>query len=545
MRLTFFTTILFAGVAALHAAELKIPVIFGDHMVLQQGREIPVWGSATPGEKVTITLNGRSSETAANAEGKWRLSLPAMPTSKDPLQMTVKCGLETIRYNDVLLGDAWLCSGQSNMGMRVGATKRAKEIAAAADHPQIRLFLVERNVAFQPASEAPGKWVVCSPESVPGFSAVAYHFGLALQQSQQVPIGLIGTYVGGSHIFAWTSRETLAAAPARSTAHKRIMEHDRDMQTLPERVRKYDEELKPAWDRALAERKAKYGNAMEAFKKAAVEARAAGLPAPARPVVQPMEKHPAPPMGDFSQASSLYNGMVHPLAPFALKGVIWYQGEANTYPGMDVEYQADLIAMISNWRQLWNQHDLPFLVVQLPNLISDKDTWPVLRESQRLAAQKTPACGLVATCDVGDPADLHPAEKQPIGERLALLARAMVYQEDVIGSGPVIRSARQDGNGIELVFEQTGGGLMTGSISAPAFRGTPSPGQVKGFEVATENRNFLPARAEIKGDRVFIATTSGAAPIRFVRYAWAPNPEANLYNKAGLPAIPFEIETSR
>ena len=553
MKLAFIAALLLAPLAALQATDtatkLSLPAIFGDHMVLQRGREIPVWGLARPGEKVIVTLSGNKSETAADAEGKWKLSLPAMPASKVPLQMTVTSGPDAITCNDVLLGDAWLCSGQSNMGMGVGALRRSREVIASATNAELRLFVVQRHVAYEPDSAVEGKWVVCSPQSIMaaggnGFSAVGYFFGQAIQHSQNIPVGLIGSYVGGSNIASWVGRETLRASPKGALFWEKNRRLEQHLRELPEKLRLYKEESKPAWDKALADRKSKYAGEMEAFKKASVEARSAGLPAPARPVMQPMEKPPTDPLGDFSHGSSLYHGMIFPLAPFALKGVIWYQGEANAYSGMDVEYQANLIAMIGDWRRLWNQADLPFLVVQLPNLISNKDTWPVLRESQRLAVLKTAGCGLVATYDVGDPNDLHPAEKQAIGERLGLLARAMVYGDDVIASGPAIQGARLDGNGVELTFEHAGGGLMVGAITVPAFRGIQSPDQLKGFEVAAENRNFLPAKAEIKGEKVVLSHATGMGPIRFVRYAWAQNPNGNLYNKAGLPAVPFEIETS-
>ncbi len=529
--------------------KLRCPAIFGSHMVLQQGREIPVWGWAKPGATVTVTFKDKSGQTTAGDDGKWRVRLPALATPKDPVWMTVSSGGETLEFSDILLGDVWLCSGQSNMAMGVGAMKRADAIIANADHPKIRLFMVNRQVAFDPADELAsdqGEWVVCSPETInmaggfKGFSAVGYFFGRAIQESQGIPVGLIGTYVGGSNITSWVPRETLASSPRDSLFWKRNREFELDLKTLDEDVANF-QKAAPLWEKALQERNAKNHAAITAWKTAVAQAKESGAKPPARPAPLPVPPNrPKDPLGNFHQPTSLYNGMIHPLAPFALTGALWYQGEANSYPGMAEEYRDNLGAMIRDWRVLWAQGDFPFFVVQLPNLKSSKDTWPIVRESQRLAVQETPNTGLAVTYDVGDPNDLHPAEKQAIGERLALLARNQIYGESIVASGPMIEAANAKNGSIALSFEHTGSGLMTGSITEPEFRAKPSNEALRGFEVAGPDGSYIPANAAIEGNQVLL--NAPVAVPKSVRYAWAPDPDANLYNREGLPTAPFQVD---
>ena len=345
---------------------LKLPGIFGDHMVLQQGQEIPVWGWAEPGSTVRVSLEGQSTTTQADAAGEWVARLPALPASKNPVRLTIESNGESLTFEDILLGDVWLCSGQSNMAMGVGAQKRAKEIIANADHPEIRFFLVHRQVSYSPASDLLGEWVVCSPENITmdggwkGFSAVGYFFGRAIQQSQNVPVGLIGSYVGGTNIIFWTSAETLAEFPPRSAAQSRLKQFTNAKEELTETRKTYQQELKPAWDKILAERNATHAENIEAWKKASELARSNGQPIPNRPKPGKLPSRPRDPDRNFSLATVLYNGMIHPLAPFPLTGIIWYQGEANAYPGREKEYEENLAAMIEDWRDLWNQGDIPF-----------------------------------------------------------------------------------------------------------------------------------------------------------------------------------------
>jgi sialate O-acetylesterase len=309
---------------------------------------------------------------------------PAFSSSNDPIEMTVSSGGEVLRFSDVLIGDVWLCSGQSNMAMGVGAQKRAKEIIAGASNPKLRLFLVQRQVAFEPANTVEGEWVVCSPESIlmdggwKGFSAVGYFFGQAVQQSQGLPVGLIGSYVGGTNIMSWMSKETLSASPPGTAARKRLADFFKAKEELPEATRIYQEKLKPEWDKVVAEHKAEHQRKLKVWNEARAAAQSSGQPIPPRPTSKLTALHPRNPETDYSLATTLFNGMIEPLAPFALRGVIWYQGEANAYPGMDTEYRSNLKDLVADWRRLWNQGDFPFLYVQLPNLESAKDNWPVL-----------------------------------------------------------------------------------------------------------------------------------------------------------------------
>jgi len=524
---------------------LKLPAIFGNHMVLQQGREIPVWGWTEPGRTVQITLANQSVTTQADPSGKWMGLLPALPASKVPIEMSVESGGEVITFSDVLLGDVWLCSGQSNMAMGVGAVKNSDEIIANADHPQIRMFLVKNQVAYEPAADLEGQWVVCSPEGIlmdggwKGFSAVGYFFGRAIQQTRNIPVGLIGSYVGGTTIFTWMSEETLASYPMRSAPRINLDRFLAAKAELPEAIRQYQEVLKPAWDKAYAERNAIHAKAFEAWRAEADLARSKGSPIPPRPTPGQLPRPPGDPMNSFFLASVLYNGMIHPLAPFPLTGIIWYQGEANAYPGMAEAYEDNLSAMIEHWRTLWGQDDLPFLYVQLPNLISEKDTWPILRESQRKAL-KTPHTGMVVTIDVGDPDDLHPPEKIAIGQRLGLLARKQVYGEDIVASGPMIQSGTPTSQGVRLTFDSIGTGLSTAAIQEGDVFAAATNEPLRGFETAGADGRFIPAKATIDGINVIVLAEEGL-PIQSVRYAWAPDPDGNLYNREGLPASPFEI----
>lgn len=437
--------------AASSSAEVKLHGLFSDHMVLQQGIEVPIWGAAGDGEKVVVSLGGQKLETTG-ADGKFRVKLKPLKAG-GPYKLTVQ-GTNTITLDDVLVGEVWICSGQSNMQWAVRQGETPEKIIAESANPHIRLFTVPRERDAKPRTDVQGDWVECGPKSVGDFSAVGYHFGRALQAKLGVPVGLISSNVGGTAAEEWTSREVLDA----------------------------DEDLKPTL---------KNGN-----------------------------------------STTLYNAMIHPVAPFAIRGAIWYQGESNA--GRAEQYRELFPAMIKNWRDLWGQGEFPFLYVQLApwKMIVDspgESDWAELREAQLTTLKASPNTGMAVITDLGDEKDIHPKPKGPVGERLALAARAIAYREKLVFSGPVYTKMETRGNEAVLSFDHVGGGLEA--------RGE----KLLGFTVAGDDNVFYNAEARIDGDKVIVKHAEVAKPA-MVRYGWANYPVVNLFNKEGLPATPFRTD---
>lgn len=439
---------LLAGSAS---AEVKLHGLFSSHMVLQQGIEVPVWGTAADGEKITVAIGDQKVETTA-AEGKFRVKLKALKAG-GPHKLTVQ-GTNTITLEDVLVGEVWICSGQSNMQWSVNQCETPDKIKAESANANIRLYQVPRDRDARPRTDVVGGWTECGPSSVGDFSAVGYHFGRALQAKLGVPVGLINSNVGGTAAEEWTSREVLAA----------------------------DEDFKPT-----------LGN---------------------------------------GNATTLYNAMIHPLAPYAIRGAIWYQGESNA--GRAEQYRKLFPAMIKNWRDHWGQGDFPFLFVQLApwRMIVDapsESDWAELREAQLMTLKASPNTGMAVITDLGDEKDIHPVPKAPVGERLALAARSVAYGEKLVFSGPVYSKLEIKGNEAVLSFDHVGGGLET--------RGE----KLLGFTIAGEDKVFYNAEARIDGDKVIVKHDQVKTPT-MVRYGWANFPIVNLYNKEGLPATPFRTD---
>lgn len=446
------------------AAEVWVPSVIGDNMVLQQGVKVPVWGKATPEEGVAVTLAEQSASAVADEAGQWTVQLGPFEAG-GPHKMTIT-GKNTLTFSNILVGEVWVCSGQSNMQWAVAVSKDAEQEIAAADYPSIRLFQAERNPADQPRDNVNGRWVACSPETVPGFSAVGYFFGRQLHRELEVPIGLINSSWGGTAAEWWTSRPALETDP----------------------------ELRPILERA---------------DKAEAQGSA--------------EAHRRP--------GALYNGMIAPLIPFAIRGVIWYQGESNA--GRGYQYRKLFPIMIRDWRTNWGQGDFPFLFVQLGNYQQTPEqpgesAWAELREAQ-LMTLSLPNTGMATTIDIGEADDIHPKNKQDVGKRLALAALNIAYDRDVVYSGPIYESMEIEEDTIRLHFKHVGGGLVA------------KGGDLKGFAIAGADRKFVWADAEIDGDTVVVRSDQVKEPVA-VRYAWADNPECNLYNEAGLPASPFRTD---
>ena len=491
------------------AAEVRPAGVFGSHMVLQAESEVPVWGWADAQEEVTVRIAGQEVRTRAGGDGRWMVKLAPMPAG-GPHRLEIVAG-DTLALEDVLIGEVWLCSGQSNMewGIKVSADPE-KEIAAA-DHPRIRLLSVPHRTARRPEPDIDARWAVCTPEGIlsvghwnAGFSAVAYHFGRRLQEELDVPVGLIQSTWGGTRIEPWTPPEGFQAVPA--------------LAGLLEPLKRADEEFREAVGRALTahqqwleEARARY----DAGKEAA--------PPPAWP------RHP---LDDNSCPTSLYNGMIHPLVPCAIRGAIWYQGESNRTDGMG--YVEKKRALIGGWRQLWGRGDFPFYFVQLAPYrygTEDPTILPRMWEAQTRCLE-IPNTGMAVTVDIGDPADIHPRNKRDVGERLALWALARTYgRKDLVFSGPLYRSASNEGGAIRIRFDHVGGGLIS-----------RDGGPLSWFEIAGTDRHFVPAEALIDGDTVVVRANEVADPAA-VRFSWHMEARPNLCNREGLPASPFRTDS--
>ncbi len=489
-------------VAAAVSADVTLHPLFSDHMVLQQGERIPVWGKAAPGEKVTVTLGSRKGDDRAGEDGKWMVRLRSLKAG-GPYEMTVTGEDNTLTVNDVLVGEVWVGSGQSNMQWTVANSANAQEEIANANYPEMRLFYVPRKTAETPQETVDAKWELTTPETIPEFSAAAYYFGRELHQQLGVPVGLIHTSWGGTPSESWTSQEMLEATPEAAPILER-------------------------WDDILA----KYPQALEAYnkqveewKKAAEQAKKDGKDAPAQPRPPLGPDHPHRPAG-------LYNAMIAPLVPYAIKGAIWYQGESNA--SRAYQYRVIFPAMIRDWREQWDQGKFPFLFVQLANFRERKpepgdSDWAELREAQ-LMTLDLKNTGMAVIIDIGEEKDIHPKNKQDVGKRLAAWTLAKDYRKNVVASGPLYDSARFRGGKATIRFDYADGGLVA------------QGGELKGFSIAGPDRTFVWANAEIAGrKKVTVWSDQVLNPVA-VRYGWADNPECTLYNKAGLPASPFRTD---
>ena len=479
-------------------ADVRLPGIFGDHMVLQQEATLPVWGWAKPQEKVTVTFAGRTANTTAGSDGKWRVDLPALPAGTPAGTLRV-AATNTITLNDVLVGEVWLCSGQSNMELPLNKTENAAKAAAQANDGQLRLCLVPSNLALAPRDDlspttpAADIWEVCTPETVGKFSAAGYYFGKNLRGALKRPVGLIEDAWGGTAAQVWTDPATLRSNPA---FHHYVEEQMKFAATYPG------------------------GDADFAAQMAAQ--------------TQPGQKPGASLVKrGFGPTipSSLFDAMINPVIPFAIKGVIWYQGEDNAAPAAALEYAKLFPAMITGWRTLWKEGDFPFLYVQLANLAQRyRDNWPLVREAQ-LKTLSLPKTGMAVTLDIGTPYYIHPPDKADVGLRLSLLARHIGYGENVVCSGPLYASMKVEGATIRISFrpDTIGGGLVIGSSpwKDPKATTIPSTTELQGFMIAGDDQKWVEAQATIDRDTVVVSSAQVPNPMA-VRYAWAQSPLANL-----------------
>lgn len=504
-------------------AEIKPNPLFSDGAVLQQGVPIPVWGSATKeGEKVTVSFEGQTASTTAK-DGKWMVRLKPH-TAGGPFTLTI-AGENTVTVNNVMVGEVWICSGQSNMAWTLSQTDSAQSEPPKANYPKLRMFTVQRKTAVEPLTEAIGSWQAASPETVPGFSAVGYFFGRDIHKARGVPVGMIHTSWGGTPAQSWTSLPGLEKDPELAgyvSAIKAVQA------AYPDAAAKYSG-LKQEYDAKLAQWKKEHGKAyaelLKAWNAENQKALLEGRPASPKPTpAVAMPAAPTTPDGGQHTPTVLFNAMVAPLVPYAITGVIWYQGESNAPRAK--EYQTLFPRMIADWREKWAQGDFPFLFVQIAPY---KGQPPEIREAQLLSWAKVKNSAMAVTTDVGNPNDIHPRAKEPVGARLALAARALAYGEKLIYSGPVYESVKFEGSKAVVSFKHVGGGLMA------------KDGELKGFTLAGADQTFVPAKAQIQGDKVVVSAEGIAVP-KAVRYGWSNVPEVNLFNKEGLPASPFRSD---
>jgi sialate O-acetylesterase len=637
-------------------ADVRLPALIGDNMVLQQGRKARVWGKAAPGERVTISLAGRTARAVADAGGRWQAFVGPLKAG-GPFTLTIK-GANTITVNNVLVGEVWVCSGQSNMEWPLSQATGGVQAATEANYPEMRLFTVRRATSATPLDDVEGRWVVASPQTAPPFSAVGFFFGRELYRRLKVPVGLIHSSWGGTPAEAWTSTSTLASLPELKPVLERYERERND----PNLGRGYEQKM-AEWERTFTRQDP--GNKGEALGYAAPTFDASGwrqmnLPqlwesaglnidgavwfrrevdVPAswagrdlvlnlgplddfdttyfngtgvgatgaenpnsytvprsytvpgalvragrnivavrvfdrsggggfaavpgqmslaprdaagdgpvkldgpwsykvevefKPIQPDYSKMPAQPPGpkNPNSPSVLYNAMLAPLTPYALRGAIWYQGEANA--GRAYQYRTLFPAMIRDWRAAWGEGDFPFYFVQLADFMPAKpdpseSEWAELREAQTMALG-VPHTGMAVTIDIGNPEDIHPRNKLDVGMRLARWALADTYGQKVEESGPLYRSFSVEGDKVRVRFAHAAG-----------LRATPGGSPLRGFAVAGGDHKFVWADARIDGETVVVWSKSVPRPVA-VRYDWADDPNGNLYNSEGLPASPFRTD---
>jgi sialate O-acetylesterase len=627
-------------------ADVVLPSLFSDHAVLQAANKVPVWGKADPKESVTVTLGNARASTAAGADGKWRVDLDLSTAGAGPFELVVQ-GRNRLVAEDVLVGQVWVCSGQSNMEWPLRGSGGAKEEIARSADAQLREFKMKKAASATPLDAVEGKWVVATPETTPDFTAVGYYFAKNLRSELHAPVGLINSSWGGTPVEAWTRFEGFAPdadlaagakqAQAAAAHYKGFLADYRDWMArqnredraaaAPETFNAFAPDAtgwKPVtlpgspadagagdagavWIcRKITLPAGAVGSGLQVFfgdVKDAVKIYWNGVPVGQGGIESTMHRYgvhakhvtsaegvlsarifnpsgsptiapgdarfridykggsmqlagewmakteyafpslaagavacpakPPLPLADQHVASYLYNGMIQPLIPSAIAGVIWYQGEQNWDRGW--QYRTAFRLMITDWRRQWSQGDFPFYFCQLPNYGAPaskpgNSNWAEVRESQA-AALTLPATGMAVLIDVGEAGNIHPADKRSVGDRLALIALAETYGKDVARSGPVYASQKTEGARVRIEFMNTDGGLATKPVSSP----------VRGFMICGADQKWQWAEAKIEGAGVVVWSADVPAPVA-VRYAWADNPVCNLYNGAGLPAAPFRTD---
>lgn len=487
-------------------ADVKLPAIFTDHMVLQRDQPNRVWGWAEPDEAVTVTIGEQKHSAKAGKDRRWEVKLEALSVG-GPHQLTVQ-GKNELTVDDVLVGEVWICSGQSNMQWPVSRAMDADMEKLTANYPRIRLISVPQVGTQDPQYDFKGQWSLCTPESVENFSAVGYFFGRELYQALDVPIGLINDAWGGSACEAWIPRETLAG--------------DARYAPLLESWKKIESSFEPA---KMAQQ---YKRQAEKWKEDVKQAQAAGKQPP---------PHPRPPQNILvgnARPGNIYNGVLLPTIGYGIRGVIWYQGETNA--GRAYQYRHLFPLMIQTWRDKWHQNDFPFYWVQLADYMAEKpepadSAWAELREAQTLTMNKLPNTGQAVIIDLGEGNDIHPRNKQEVGMRLARWALARDYGKNLVYQSPLYKSYEVRGDKVLISIDHVGGGLRTVDTK-----------ELEGFAIAGEDKKFVWANAQLVGRNQIEVSSKDVPKPAAVRYAWADNPVANVTSQEGLPLTPFRTD---
>ncbi len=517
----FFCSFLLATVLfAQPASKLEICSLLQEHAVLQQGVPVPLWGWAAPGSEVTVSFQGQKKTAKAGTDGKWMVKLDPLSASKQPQEMTISCQDKNLVVRDILVGEVWLCSGQSNMAMTVGGCLNFAQEKESANNPLIRHFRVPLSHHPWPQEKVSGVWQVCTPEVVGGFTAVGYFFAREIARQLDVPVGIINSSWGGTRIEPWICPEGYDLVPELKDLNQRVQAANPATELGRVRYLKYLEELKTWIEKA----------------RSLVEAGQRPETPPAVPWID----------GDQQQPTRIYNAMINPVVCWGIKGVLWYQGESNGSEGESYYYK--MKALIGGWRKIWQQGDFPFYYVQLPGYrysdpknFAGGDGWAFLRQAQ-LKSLTIPKTGMAITIDIGEADDIHPKNKQDVGKRLAQLALVNDYNQPGVASGPVYKKHVVEGNKIRISFDNVGQGLMIGRKKGLEPVQEVSGGRLNWFSIAGEDKNFFQAEAIIDGETVVVSSPSVPRPVA-VRYGFTSNPvDCNLYNRNGLPASPFRTD---
>lgn len=501
-------TALFAlALAPVLRAELKLPAIFSDHMVLQQNQTNPVWGWDAPGTKVTVTFAGQTKTDEADEKGAWRVKLDPVPANALPQKIAI-AGTQKREINDVLVGEVWMCSGQSNMGMTLGGDWNGDIEAAASKLPNLRLIKVPQVGSQELKTDFNGEWKASVADSATSFSAVGFFFGRYLHQILGVPVGLIDNSWGGSAAEAWVRRETIEKDPRFKTLIETTKKREADLQT---------DAAKEAYEKTLAK-----------WKEDAEKLKAEGKPAPRQP------QSPAQWLAGNARSGNIFGGVVHPTLGYGIKGVVWYQGETNA--GRAYEYRELFPFMIEEWRKEWKQGDFPFYWVQLADFMAEKSepaesTWAELREAQTLTMKRVPNGGQAVIIDIGEGRDIHPKNKRDVAARLVRWALAKDYGQAFQYRSPEFKSLEIQDNKAIVTLDMFGGELRPFEVL-----------EARGFTVCGEDKVWQKAKGTIIGNGKIEVTSDQVAKPVAVRYAWADNPICNLATLRGLPVTPFRTD---
>ncbi len=499
IKTTFFTVSLLIFFSSALGAQVRLPAIFSDHMVFQQKQSNPVWGWAAPGETIVVEIHGQSHLTKADGEGNWRVELRPIPAG-GPYQLHIQGESSKFFIEDVLVGEVWICSGQSNMVWSIQNSFDADLEKLSADYPEIRLITVPRVGTQEPQEDFAGSWDKCSATTIADFSAVGYFFGRRLHQVLDVPVGLIDNAWGGSAAEAWIRRDVL----------ENDARFDQLMDWWEQEESTYD------YESALTEWHTKHASWLASGRQ--------GDP----------PRRPANPMAGNHRPGNIYNGVLHPTIGYGIQGVIWYQGESNA--SRAYQYRDLFPLMINHWREEWGEGNFPFYYVQLADFLAETEqpeesAWAELREAQTMTMDLVENTGQAVIIDVGEGRDIHPRDKKTVADRLARWALGRDYGKDIAYQSPTYRSMQKEGNRIVLTFDHSRSGLYSFDTADPV-----------GFAIAGEDKNFVWAEAKIiDNNRVEVWSDSVSDPVA-VRYAWANNPVCNLYSREGLPVTPFRTD---